>query len=278
MRSNKFLTIIISLLVVILSVASFASGKATIVKLGVTDAIGEDLWAPAKEKLKKENIDLQLVKFRDYVTPNNALASKEIDLNSFQHRIFLENEIKTHNYPLQVAGYTFIIPLNLYSNKIKSVDELKNGDSIAIPNDVTNGGRALKVLEAAGIIKLTETAGFNPSVDDIESNPKNIKIVELAANVIPNALPDVTAAIVNGGYALDFGLKTENAVYKDSVLDEERYWNLIAARTEDIQNPEKAAIIEKVIKAYQTPETEELFKNKYDGYFIKTGWDRGLIK
>ena len=135
-----------------------ATGETTTVKLGVVGSIYEDLWAPAKEALKDEGIDLEIVQFSDYVTPNNALANGEIDLNAFQHRIYLQSEIENYGYEIQPIGNTFIIPLNLYSDKVSSVDEIKDGDTVAIPDDLTNGGRALKVLEAAGLITLKADA------------------------------------------------------------------------------------------------------------------------
>lgn len=253
------------------------SAARVTVKLGVVGSIYEDLWKPAKEALKDEGIDLELVQFSDYVTPNNALANGEIDLNSFQHRIYLQNEIDSHGYKIQNIGNTFIIPLNLYSRKLSSVKELKDGDTVAIPDDLTNGGRALKVLEAAGLIELDPNAAFNPTIDNIVKYNVGIKIEELKANVIPSALSDVTAAVVNGNYALDFGLKTDEAIYKDSVLDVEEYWNLIAARTADLEDPDKATVYEKVVKAFQSPETEKIFNDTYGGYFIKVGWDQNLL-
>ena len=155
--------------------------------------------------------------------------------------------------------------------------ELQDGDTVAIPDDLTNGGRALKVLEAAGLINLKDSAEFNPTLDDIESYNVDIKIEELKANVIPSTLADVTAAVVNGNYALDFGLKTDEAIYKDDVLDVEEYWNLIAARTADLDDPDKVAIYEKVVKAFQSPDTEKVFNETYGGYFIKVGWDQDLL-
>ena len=257
--------------------ASGSSDAQTTVKLGVVGAIYEDIWAPAKEKLADEGIDLEFVQFSDYVTPNNALANGEIDLNAFQHRIYLQSEIDSYGYEIENIGNTFIIPLNLYSDKVKSVDELKDGDTVAIPDDATNGGRALKVLEAAGLIELDPNAAFNPTVDDITSYKVNITIEELKANTIPSVLPDVAAAVVNGNYALDFGLKTDEAIYKDSVLDVEEYWNLIAARTADVEDPDTAAIYEKVVEAFQSSATEDVFNNTFGGYFIAVGWDQDLI-
>ena len=247
------------------------------VKLGDVGSIYEDLWTPAKEALQEEGIALTFVQFSDYVTPNNALANGEIDLNAFQHRIYLQSEIDNYGYEIQNIGNTFIIPLNLYSQKVSSVEELKDGDTVAIPDDLTNGGRALKVLEAAGLIELNPDAAFNPTLDDIVRYTVGIEIKELKANVIPSALADVTAAVVNGNYALDFGLKTEEAIYKDSVLDVEEYWNLIAARSTDLNDPDKVAVYEKVVKAFQSAETEKVFNDTYGGYFIKVGWDQDLL-
>ena len=253
------------------------AGETVTVKLGVVGGIYDDLWAPAKEALADEGIDLEIVQFSDYVTPNNALANGDIDLNAFQHRIYLQSEIDNYGYEIQNIGNTFIIPLNLYSQKVSSVDELKDGDVIAIPDDLTNGGRALKVLEAAGIIELDPNAAFNPTLDDITKYNVNVTIEELKANTIPSVLPDVAAAVVNGNYALDFGLKTDEAIYKDSVLDVEEYWNLIAARTADVEDPDTAAVYDKVVKAFQSSATEDVFNNTFGGYFIAVGWDQDLI-
>jgi len=272
--------LIATALIAVLAVSSvFAAtkkskkAKTTEVKIGVVGSIYEDLWAPAQKALKAEGINLKIVQFSDYVTPNNALSNGEIDLNAFQHRIYLEKDSEAHGYDVKLIGNTFIIPLNLYSTKVKSVKELKKGSIVAIPNDVTNGGRAYKVLAAAGLITLKATDGFNPTFDDIETNPSGIVIKELAANTIPSALADVDAAIVNGNYALDFGIKTESAIFKDTSVDEKAYWNLIAARGADLKDPEKVEIFRKVVKAFQSAETEKVFNETFGGYFIKEGWD-----
>ena len=253
------------------------SAEPVTVKLGVVGSMYEDLWTPAKEALKGEGIDLEFVQFSDFVTPNNALANGEIDLNAFQHRIYLQSEIDSYGYEIQNIGNTFIVPLSLYSQKISSVDELKDGDTVAIPDDLTNGGRALKVLEAAGLIELDPDAAFNPTLDDIVKYNVGIKIEELKANVIASTLADVTAAVINGNYALDFGLKTEEAIYQDTGLDIEDYWALIAARTADLSDPDKVEVYRKVVKAFQSPETEKVFNDTYGGYFIAVGWDQDLL-
>ena len=251
--------------------------ETTTVKIGVTGSFYEDLWQPAKALLKKDGIDLQIVQFSDFVTPNNALANGEIDLNAFQHRVYLESEVKNYGYAIQNIGNTLIIPLNIYSQKVSSVSELKDGDTVAIPDDESNGGRALKVLESAGLITLSPDAGFNPSVSDITSYKVKIQIEELKANVIPSVLPDVTAAVVNGNFALDFGLKQEEAIFQDENLDQKEYWCLIAARTADLEDADKKALYQSIVDAYHSAETQTVFDTTYKGYFVSVGWDEDLL-
>lgn len=256
---------------------SAADGDTVTVKLGVVGAIYDDIWKPAQEALRAEGINLEIVQFSDYVTPNNALANGEIDLNAFQHRIYLQGEIANYGYEIQNIGNTFIAPMSLFSSKISSVSELKDGDIIAIPDDLTNGGRALKVLESAGIITLNPAAGFNPTLDDIQTYNIGVTIKELKANVIVSALPDVTAAIVNNNYALDFGLSASDAIFADDRLDIEDYWNLIAARTADLSDPDKVEIFRKVVEAYQSDATLEVFNTECRGFYTPAGWDQDLL-
>ncbi len=263
--------------VLVLALALGAQAESKTVRLGVTGSIYDEMWAPAKALLAKEGITLDVVQFTDYVTPNRALDDGDIDLNGFQHQIYFKDELENRGYKLVNIANTFVVPLNLYSVKIKTVGEIKDGDVIAIPNDPTNGGRAIKVLAGAGLIKLRDGAGFNPTKDDIESYPVKIKIEELAANMIPSALPDVTAAIINDTYALDYGLKAEDAVFKDTSIDQREYWNLLAARAKDLEDPAKVALYEKVVKAYQSAETKALLDELQGGFFLPVGWDEDLL-
>ncbi|MBQ2040797.1 MAG: MetQ/NlpA family ABC transporter substrate-binding protein [Lachnospiraceae bacterium] len=244
--------------------------------IGVTGSVYDDLWAPAIETLEKEGIILETVQFSDYVTPNNALANGETDLNGFQHRIYLASEIEQYGYEITNIGNTFISPMNLYSDKLTSLDEIQDGDVIAIPNDPTNGGRAIKVLSDAGLITLKADAGFNPTVEDVENYNVGITIEELAANTIPSVLPDVAAAIINGNYALDFGLRTEDALFHDK-MSEEEYWNLIACRTEDLSDPVLVDAYDKVVKAYQSAGTKQVYDEQFGGYYVGVGWDQDLL-
>ncbi len=261
--------------VLVLALAVCACADVT-VRLGVTGSVYDEMWQPVKEMLAKEGINLEVIQFTDYVTPNRALADGDIDLNGFQHRIYFADELQSRGYKLTNIANTFVVPLNLYSVKIKTLDELKDGDVIAIPNDPTNGGRAIKVLATSGLITLREGAGFNPTKEDIASYSKKITIQELAANTIPSALPDVAAGVINDTYALDYGLKASDAVFADQARETE-YWNLIAARTADLEDPAKLAVYEKVVKAYQSEAMKNHLAELYGGFFRPVGWDEDLL-
>ena len=245
--------------------ASGDPGTVT-VKLGV---VGEDneQWVPVVEALAKENIQLELVKFSDYAIPNQALADGEIDLNSFQHYAFLNNEIQDKGLELTAIGETIIAPLGLYSDKISDVGELKDGDKIAIPNDATNGGRSLKVLEAAGLIKVDPAAGYTPVLADITDNPLNLEFVEVKAANTPSLLPDLAAAIINGSHAVSNGLyPLENAIYLETVQEgsDNPYINVLVARTEEKDNE----VYQKILAAYQTAEVEKVLEEVYKGAYL----------
>ena len=269
--ARKFLLSFV--LVLALSLSAFAD---VTVRLGVTGSVYDEMWQPVKEMLAKEGINLEVIQFTDYVTPNRALADGDIDLNGFQHRIYFADELQSRGYKLTNIANTFVVPLNLYSIKIKTLDELKDGDVIAIPNDPTNGGRAIKVLATSGIITLKEGAGFNPTKEDIASYSKKITIQELAANTIPSALPDIAAGVINDTYALDYGLKASDAVFADQAREKE-YWNLIAARTSDLSDPAKLEVYEKIVKAYQSEAMRNHLAELYGGFFRPVGWDEDLL-
>ncbi len=271
MKAKNLLSIILSG-ALLFSLVGCQGGKSKtenkVVKVGV---VGEssDQWNPVIKNLAKEGITVELVPFSDYSQPNQALADKEIDLNSFQHYAYLNKDIADRKFDLSVIGETLIAPLGVYSNKIKSVDELKNGDSIAIPSDATNGGRALKVLESAGVIKVDEAAGYTPTLDNIVENPKNIKFVEVEAAQTPRLLEDVAAALINGGHAVDAGLNPkEDSIYLEQVKEgsDNPYINVIVARTEDKDNE----VYKKVVEAFRSDEVAKVIEEVYKGAYIPT--------
>ena len=188
-----------------------------------------------KDRLKKENINLEYVKFTDYNQPNAALADGSIDLNSFQHQFFLDNYNKEHGTDLVSIGNTVNAPLGIYSNTLKDVADIKDGAKVAIPNDVTNGGRALLLLQTAGLIKVDKAKGQAPTVSDITENRKNLDISELDASQTARALSDVDISVINSGVAVDAGFNpASDAIFLEPVDDHARpYVNIIVARKED---------------------------------------------
>lgn len=239
-------------------------GETRVVKLGLTGVIYEDIWNPIKEKLAGEGIDLQYVQFSDFSLPNAALDAGEIDINAFQHHAYFNNDTEKNGYDLTAIGDTFIIAMNIYSDQIQSIDELKDGDTVAIPDDASNGGRALKVLESAGIIEIDPNAGANPTVSDITNYKVQVDITELGASTIPSVIPDFTIAVVNGNYALDYGIDPSTAIFKESEYDDDSYFCLIAVKSENADDP----VYQEIVKLFQSEETKQIFEDKFGGYFV----------
>ena len=228
-------------------------GETRVVKLGLTGVIYEDIWNPIKEKLAGEGIDLQYVQFSDFSLPNAALDAGEIDINAFQHHAYFNNDTEKNGYDLTAIGDTFIIAMNIYSDQIQSIDELKDGDTVAIPDDASNGGRALKVLESAGIIEIDPDAGANPTVSDITNYKVQVDITELGASTIPSVIPDFTIAVVNGNYALDYGIDPSTAIFKESEYDDDSYFCLIAVKSGNADDP----VYQEIVKLFQSEETKQ---------------------
>ncbi|NCB66941.1 MAG: MetQ/NlpA family ABC transporter substrate-binding protein, partial [Bacilli bacterium] len=226
------------------------------VTLGVVGEVNEP-WDYVIEELKeKENIEVELVKFTDYTTPNNALAEGEIDLSSFQTEIFMDNYNRDHGTELTTIGYTVMAPLGLYSDKITDISELKDGDTIAIPNDVSNEGRALILLQTAGLIKLDTAAGLVPTTEDVVENRLNLQFQTLESNQTARALQDVTASVINSGMAVDAGfIPSEDAVFLEPVTEDSKlYYNVIAALSEDVDNE----VFQTIVAYYQSEGTAKV--------------------
>lgn len=246
------------------AVSETEQAEARTIKLGLTGVIYEDIWNPIKEQLATEGINLEYVQFSDFALPNNALDAGDIDINAFQHHAYFNNDVEKNGYDLKAIGDTFIIAMNIYSDKISAVDELKDGDVVAIPDDATNGGRALKVLESAGIIDINEAAGANPTVADIEKYNVAIEIKEAGAANVPSIIPDVAAAVVNGNYALDYGIDPETAIFEETDFDDDSYFCLIAVRSDEADDP----VFARIVELFQSEATKQIFKDKFNGYFV----------
>ncbi len=249
---KKFFAAVLT--VVLLIPAAFAADKKEI-KVGVTPFPHKDIVEAARPLLEKEGYGLKIVEFTDYVTPNTALAEGALDANFFQHVPYFEDANKERNLKCTWVAKIHIEPIGLYSSKVKSVDEIKNGAQIAIPNDATNCARALRLLEKAGLIKVKE--GELVTAKDITDNPKKIKISEIDAAQLPRTLQDVTAAVINTNFAGEAGLNP----MKDAIAIEDKdspYANIIVVREADKDSDATKALV----KAVQSPEVKAFIEKE----------------
>ncbi|MDG3087396.1 MetQ/NlpA family lipoprotein [Vibrio hannami] len=237
------------------------------VKVGVmAGAEAQVAEVAAKIAKDKYNLDVELVTFTDYVTPNAATDDGSVDINAFQHKPYLDQQVADRGYKLTIAGNTFVYPIAGYSKQVKSVDEIAEGSRIAVPNDPTNLGRSLLLLEQQGLITLREGVGLQGTVRDITANPKNITIVELDAAQLPRSLDDVALSIINTTYASSIGLTPQ----KDGIFVEDKespYVNLIVAREDNVN----AENVQNFVKAYQTEEVYKAASEIFNGGVVK-GW------
>lgn len=209
-----------------------AAAKEVTITVGATPVPHADILKVAAPELKKQGVNLKVIEFTDYVKPNLALADKEIDANYFQHVPYLESFAKDRKLNLSVLCSVHIEPMAVYSKTIKDLKAVPDGAKVAIPNDPTNGGRALKVLSDAGLFSLKPGVGISGTPADVINNTHNLKIVEMEAAVLPRALDDVTLAVINSNYALGVGLNPA----KDSLFIESTdspYANVVVIRTGD---------------------------------------------
>ncbi len=243
----------------VLASAAYAAQKIVV---GVTPFPHKDIMMVAKPLLEKEGYLLEIKEFSDYVQPNMALAEKHLDANFFQHIPYLDNMNKEKKLDLAWIAKVHIEPLGLYSKKITKLEEIKSGDIIAVPNDPTNGARALRLLEAHGLIKLKP--GELITARDVVENPKNLKIMELEAAQLPRTLQDVTASVINTNFAVEAGLVPS----KDAIVIEGKdspYANILVVRGADKDSPMAKALI----KAVNSPEVKE--------YIIKELEPKGIV-
>lgn len=237
--------------------------KNTVVTVAATPVPHSELLNEIKPLLAKEGIDLKIIEFTDYVKPNLALADKEVDATFHQHLPFLEKFNAEHNTNLVSAGNVHIEPMGVYSHKIKTLSDLPLKAKVAIPNDPSNGGRALLILQAAGLIKLKDGGTVSSTVQDITDNPKQLQFSELDAAQVPRAIDDVDIAVINTNFALEAGLNP----LKDSLFLEAKdspYANILAIRAGDESRPE----IQKLLKALQSPEVKKFIEDKYKGAIL----------
>ncbi|MDI3477540.1 MAG: D-methionine transport system substrate-binding protein [Thermoanaerobacterium sp.] len=243
--------------------ASNTSDKMTKIVVGATPNPHAEILNVVKPILAKEGVDLEIKEFTDYVTPNTALADKQIDANFFQHVPYLEDFEKKKNVKLVPLVKVHVEPMGAYSKKIKSKDEIKDSATVAIPNDATNEGRALLLLQKEGLIKLKDSNGLTQTPRDIVDNPKHLKIVELEAPQLPRTLQDVDLAIINTNFALEANLNP----LKDAIFMEDKdspYANVLVVRPDNQNDP----AIQKLAKALNSEEVKKFIEAKYKGAIV----------
>ncbi|MBA7934184.1 methionine ABC transporter substrate-binding lipoprotein MetQ [Klebsiella sp. RHBSTW-00215] len=239
------------------------------VKVGISAGVDQEVWAVAQKVAKeKYNLDVEVVTFNDFVLPNEALNNGDLDANAFQHKPYLDKQIQERGYKLVEVGTTFVYPIAAYSKKINSVAQLQDGAQVAVPNDPTNLGRALLLLQKQGLITLKDGVGLLPTSLDIISNPKNLKIVEIEAPQLTRALDDqqITMAIINTTFSSQVGLSpSRNGLFVES--KDSPYVNIFASRIEN-KDSEK---VKNLVKAYQSDEVAAAAEELYKGDAVK-GW------
>lgn len=241
-----------------------AATSETTLKIGATPVPHAELLEQIKPELEKEGIKLEVIEFNDYVQPNIALNDKELDANFFQHEPYLNDFVKEHkDVKLKNAGGVHVEPMGIYSKKIKDLKELADGATVSIPNDPTNGGRALLLLQKANLLKLKDGANETATLQDIVDNPKNLTIQEVEAAQLPRTLEDVDISIINTNFAMNADLNP----MKDALFIEDKtspYVNIIAVREGD----ENRDDIKKLVNSLQSEKIKNFIEDKYKGAIV----------
>ena len=244
---------------------------ATTVKVGASPTPHAEILNAAKDMLKAEGINLEIIEYSDYVQPNVALDSKDLDANYFQHKPYLDDFNAQKGTKLSSMGGVHYEPFGIYAGKtasLESLKDLKKGAIVAVPNDATNEGRALLLMQDQGLITLKDGVGLTATVRDIKDNPKKLRIEEIEAAQLVRALPDVDIAIINGNYAILGGLKVADALAVEAAdsAAATTYANILAIRTGDEKRPELQALY----KALCSDKIKEFMKTKYEGAVLAT--------
>ena len=266
---KKKISLVLAIVLVIALLAGCGSSKKepTKIRVGATPVPHAEILEIAKELLAKEGYELEIIVYTDYVQPNLAVDSGELDANYFQHTPYLDSFNAENGTKVVSAGLIHYEPFGIFAGKTASIADLPDGAEIAIPNDATNGARALLLLAQEGIITLKEGVGVNATIYDIVDNPKNVQIKELEAAQLPNSLKDVDLAVINGNYALDAGLNptTDALAIEDASGDAAQYYANLVGVKEGRQNDEA---IKALVAALQSQEVKDFINGKYDGAVV----------
>lgn len=247
--------------------ALFAAGGAwaqdTTIRIAVTAGPHAQIAEVAKKVAARDGLVLKIVEFQDYIQPNAALDAGDVEANSYQHKPFLDSQIAARGYKITAVGNTVTFPMGFYSKRYKSLADLPAGAKVGIQNDPSNSGRALQLLQKAGVIQLKPTAGISATVTDVTANPKKLQIVQVEAAQLPRSLDDLDASAINTNYAVQAGLvPTRDAI---AIEDPQNpYANLLAVRVADKDKP----WVPKLVKAFQSPEVKKLVETSFSGSMV----------
>ena len=243
-----------------------SSGELQKIVVGASPAPHAEILKAANDVLKEKGYELEIKEYVDYIQPNLALESGDLDANYFQHLPYLESFNKENGTNLVSAGAIHYEPFGIYAGKTTSLGELQDGATIAVPNDTTNEARALLLLEAQGLIKLKEDAGLTATKNDIVENPKNLQLYEVEAAQLPRVIGDVDVAVINGNYAIEAGYKVSDAlaVEASDSLAATTYGNVVAVRAGEENDPAIQALIE----ALTSDEVKAFIESTYDGAVV----------
>ena len=245
------------------ALTSAAAQAADSLSVAATAVPHAEILEFIKPALAKEGVELKIKVFTDYVQPNVQVAEERLDANFFQHQPYLDEFNKSRGTELVSIAGVHVEPFGAYSSKIKNISELSEGAQVVIPNDATNGGRALLLLQKAGVIKLKDGAGITATVKDIAENPKGIKVRELEAATLPRVLAQVDLALINTNYALEAGLNpTKDALVIEGA--DSPYVNILVTTAEKKDN----ADLQKLAKALHTPEVKKFIADQYKGAVV----------
>lgn len=246
--------------------SSDAGQETTTLTVGASLTPHAEILEQAKSILEKDGVNLKIVEIEDTVTPNTGLLEGSLDANFFQHQPYLDDFNKENNSDLVSAGTVHYEPFGIYAGKVDNLEDLPDGATVAVPNNVTNEARALLLLEQEGVIKLKEGVDIKATVNDIEENPKNIKIEEIAPEQLVRSLPDVDVAVINGNYAIEGGLHVKDAlaVESDQSVAAQTYANIVAVQSKDKDNE----AVKKLVEVLQSEEIQKFIEDKYDGAVV----------
>jgi D-methionine transport system substrate-binding protein len=231
------------------------------VRVGIMSGEDEDVWRVVAANAAKHGLTVKVTTFNDYTQPNEALSEHDLDANSFQHKPYLDAQIRARNYAIVPVGYTYVQPIGLYSVKVKSVADLPQGAVIGVPNDPSNEGRALLLLQAQGLITLRSDVSLLPTARDIAKNPKDIKIKELDAGIVGRAIGDLDAAVINTDWAIKSGIRIPDQRIAQEAVGGNPYRNFIAVNAKD----ENAPWVKTLVESYEQPNVAHEILAVYHG-------------